>query len=75
MNLQVKYTLKTDIVTDEENHAHTVYGITVLDNFENILKTIKDIFLNKQKAEEFIELCNKEKVELIHIQDVIDDML
>ena len=73
--MQIIYTLRTDVVTDEDNCKHTVYGITALDSFGNVSKTVKDIFFNKQKAEDFIELCNQEKLELIHLQDVIEDIL
>lgn len=72
--MQVKYTLRTDILNDESNQKHTVYGITALDNFGNVLETIEDIFLSKEKAEEFIELCNEEKLELVHLQNVVDDL-
>lgn len=73
--MQVKYTLRTDIVTDEDNNKHTVYGVDALDRFENVLESVADIFFDKQKAEEFIKLCNEEKLELIHLQDVIEDVL
>lgn len=73
--MQVKYTLRTDIVTDEENNKHTVYGVDALDRFENVLESVADIFFDKLKAEEFIKLCNEEKLELIHLQDVIEDVL
>ncbi|MBQ8202737.1 MAG: hypothetical protein IJZ75_00450 [Clostridia bacterium] len=73
--MQVKYTLRTDIVTDEENQKYTVFGITALDSFGNILETFEDIFFSKQKAEEFVELCNQEKLELIHLQNVVEDIL
>ena len=72
--MQVKYTLRTDTVTDDENQKYTVYGITALDIFENVLQTVSDLFFDKQKAEDFIKLCNEEKLELIHLQDVIDDL-
>ncbi len=71
----MKYILRTDIVTDEENRKHTVYGITALDSFGNVLKTAQDIFFCKQKAEEFIELCNSGKLELIHLQNVVEDIV
>ena len=71
----MKYILRTDVVTDEENLKYTVYGITALDSFGNVLNTFEDIFFNKQKAEEFVELCNDEKLELIHLQDVVEDAL
>lgn len=67
--------LRTDVVTDEENQKYTVYGITSLDSFGNVLNTFEDIFFSKQKAEEFVELCNDEKLELIHLQDVVEDVL
>lgn len=73
--MQVKYTLRTDIVTDEDNNKHTVYGVDALDRFENVLESVADIFFDKLKAEEFIKLCNEEKLELIHLQAVIEDVL
>ncbi len=73
--MQVKYILQTDFVTDKENHSYMVYGITAIDIFGNALKTVENLFLNIKKAEEFIELCNKEKLELVHLQDVIEDIL
>ena len=73
--MQVKYILRTDVVTDEENHRYTVYGITALDSFGNMLKTFEDIFFDKNKAEEFVKLCNEEKLQLIHLQDVVEDVL
>lgn len=73
--MQVTYTLRKDTVTDEENCKHLVYGITAIDVYGNVLETFEDIFFDKQKAEEFIELCNEEKLELIHLQDVIEDIL
>ena len=73
--MKVKYIMRTDFVTDEDNHRYTVYGITALDNFGNMLKKFEDIFFNKDNAEEFVKLCNEEKLELIHLQDVVEDAL
>jgi len=73
--MQVKYILRADTVTDEDNCEHLVYGITAIDTRSNVLESYEDIFFDKQKAEEFIELCNEEKLELIHLPDVIDDIL
>ena len=72
--MQVKYTLRTDTVTDDESHKYIVYGITALDKFENVLQTVSDLFFDRQKAEAFIKLCNEEELELIHLQDVIEDL-
>ena len=69
------YVLCSDIVTDEDNNKYTVYGITAINYNNQILDSIPDIFFDKEKAEEFIELCNCEKVELIHLQDLAEDQL
>ena len=73
--MQITYTLRTDIVTDEDNNKHTVYGVDAVDRFKNTLKSVADIFFDKEKAEEFIELCNREKLELIHLQDVLENII
>ena len=73
--MKVKYILRTDTVTDEENNEFTVYGITAIDILGNMLKSYEDIFFSKEKAKKFVKLCNKEKLELIHLQDVVEDVL
>ena len=73
--MQVKYALRTDIVTNEDNQKHNVYGINAVDTLGNILESYEDIFFDRRKADEFIDLCNKEKLELIHLPDVIEDIL
>lgn len=74
-HLRITYILRTDIVKDEENAEFTVYGITALNNDGKVLDTYSDIFFDKQKAIEFVSLCNSEKLELIHLKDVVEDAL
>ena len=73
--MKVKYVLRTDIVTDDRNQKYTTYGISAINNFKNVLKTFPNIFFSKDKAEEFVNLCNEEKLELIHLKDVVEDVL
>jgi len=73
--LGIKYILRKDTITDEEGNAFTVYGITAIDIFGIVLKTVPDIFFERGKAEEFIALCNSEKLELCHLFDVCEDQL
>lgn len=68
------YRIRTDRIEDEENTLHTVYGIEVLENGK-LLKAIPDVFTNSERAENFIALLNSEKLELIHLPDVIEDEL
>lgn len=63
--MQTKYVLKTK----------TIYGIGVAGVGEVL---INPIFLHgktKKEITEFIKLCNKEKLETVHLKDVISDML
>ena len=73
--MTIRYILRTDTVTDEDNQRHTVYGITALDGRGAEISSFHDIFFDKRKAEDFIELCNSEKLELIHLADVVEDIL
>lgn len=73
--MNVKYILHSSAVIDEENNRYSVYGITAINKKEKILKTISDIFFDKDKAKDFINLCNNEKIELIHIEDIVEDQL
>ena len=72
--MSVRYILRIDAVTDEDNQWHIVYGITALDCKGMERASFADIFFDKWKAQEFVNLCNFEKLELIHLADVIDDI-
>ena len=69
------YKLGTGYVFDEDGNAVVTYGIVVVDSDGNIFETIPDVFLDQMRAERFIHLCNAEKLELIHLPDVIEDEL
>ena len=73
--LHIKYTLRTDVVEDEEKTEFIVYGITAINDNRLTLDTFPDIFFDKQKAINFVNLCNSEKLELIHLKDVVEDAL
>ena len=69
-----KYEVRKDYILDEENVKHTVYGIEVRQN-DKLIKAITNVFLDLKKAESFVALCNSEELELIHLMDVIEDIL
>ena len=73
--MKITYCLKTDKVFDEDGVLHTVYGIEAVAKNKHKVASIADVFLNKQKAENFIKLCNDHKLSLIHLPDVIEDVL
>lgn len=73
--MKITYRLRTDKVFDEEGVLHIVYGIEAFSKSRHKVASIADIFLDKQKAADFIKLCNDHKLSLIHLPDVIEDML
>ena len=73
--MEIIYRLKTDKVYDEEGFLHTVYGIEALNAENLIVASVADVFFDKAKATEFITLCNALKLSLIHLPEVIEDIL
>ena len=69
------YRLNETTVTDEEGKKHIVYGIDAIDKCGNILASYTDIFFDRTKAENFVALCNKCELELIHLPDVVEDAI
>ena len=63
--MKVKYALQSKTIT--------TYGVKALDKNGKVVKQIDNVFYDKDKAEDFVTLCNSEKVELIHLQNVAED--
>lgn len=53
----------------------TVYGIDVIDSYGQVVQSVSDIFISKDKAEKFIAVCNSLKLSLVHLTDVIYDYI
>lgn len=69
------YRLNETNVTDEDRTDYIVYGIDAIDKCGNILASYTDILFDRAKAERFVALCNKHKLELIYLPDVIEDAI
>lgn len=70
------YRLRSDVITDDDGVEVIVYGVDVFDRAtDKVLKSIPDIFVDCVTAKAFIELCNSEKLNLVHMEDVIEDAL
>lgn len=60
------------------NKEQSRFGIAVaFDEGENvtILETIPDLSLSFERIEHLVELCNNEKLEYIHLHDIVEDFL
>lgn len=52
------------------------YGICVYsEEARMILKSISDIFFEKDKAEQLAVLCNENRLDPIHLSEVIEDAI
>lgn len=68
----------------KENHNHEDIGnyisygiaaVSVQGNKAIIIDAVSDIFVDYQRAKNFIHICNKNKLLIEHLYDVIDDVV
>ena len=74
--MKYKYVLtKTTYYNGE--HTRTSYGIAVISTEDNVtvLSSIEDIADEQGGVANLVELCNSEKLEIEHLQNVVDDFL
>ena len=74
--MNYKYVLTKTTYYNSE-HTRTSYGIAVISNEDNvtILCAVEDITDERDDLTNLVELCNTEKLEIEHLQNVIDDFL
>ena len=74
--MNYKYVLtKTTYYNGE--HTRTSYGIAVISTEDNVtvLSSIEDIADEQGGVAKLVELCNTEKLEMEHLQNIVDDFL
>ena len=69
------YKLNETTVEDEDGNVYIVYGIDAADKAGNIIESFTDIFFERSNAESFVALCNECELSLIHLADVVEDVL
>lgn len=69
------YRVKTTSISGGQGNSRSVYGIEVLNSIGRSLKVVPNIFLDATQAEKFVDLCNSEELDIIHLDDVIEDLL
>ena len=65
------YTMKESLCSEDVG-SFTTYGIGVCENNQR-LEYISDVFLDQQKAKQFVVLCNRLQLDPLHLSDVIKD--
>lgn len=69
------YCLTEDTIFDDSEKEHIIYGIQALDKNGTVLLSFPDVFFNRQKANHFVNLCNKGRLSLLHLADVVEDAI
>lgn len=69
------YRIREDRIKDESGNVHIVYGIEAVDTAGHVLLAFPDVFFDQMKAEQLVDSCNINEVELIHLADVVTDAI
>lgn len=69
------YRLRKDSAHDSEEALHIAYGIEALNEQGYVVESIENVFFNKATATNFIALCNELDLSLLHLFDVVEDIL
>ena len=74
--MNYKYVL-TETTYRTGDHTRTSYGIAVISTEDNVtvLSSIEDIADEQGEVANLVELCNSEKLEIEHLQNVVEDFL
>lgn len=71
----VIYKVFEETVADFENKTHIAFGIAAFNPKGEKLVCIHDVFADRHKAEGLVKRLNRLKVSVIHIYDIIEDVL
>ena len=74
----VKYRITEKTVDHPEIGTYDSYGICAYQTgpyAERMIACFYDVFAERKKAEELVELCNSLELEPIHLEDVVEDAL
>lgn len=70
--MEYNYRVCESSILDEDNEAHTVYGIELYCDGA-LIASYKDVFFERERAESLTYLCNKLKLSPEHFHDVLED--
>ena len=74
--MNYKYVL-TETTYHNGEYTRTSYGIAVISTEDDVtvLCSVEDITGERDELAKFVELCNTEKLEIEHLQNVVEDFL
>lgn len=72
----IKYKITEEQLYNPEIGKYISFGICAYrDNTSEIICSISDVFLQKEKAIAFVNQCNEMGLEVIHLPSVIENLL
>lgn len=72
----ITYKVQEEHLFKPETGSYTSYGILAYeDSSDKVVCRISDIFLDRKLAEKYTQLFNTMNLEIVHLQNVIDDLL
>ena len=74
--MNYKYVL-TETIYHNGEHTRTSYGIAAISTEDDVtvLCSVEDIGDERYEIENLVKLCNAEKLEIEHLQNVVEDFL
>ena len=69
------YFLKSSEFEDAEGLIQDVFGIGAKDASGNMHASYPDLFFERQKSVDFVDLCNETELKMCHLLDVIADAI
>ena len=72
--MKYEYRVRTDVVFDEDENPHTVYGVDLFVNGE-VKRSVPDVFFEKGRADEFVGACNTLHLRPMHLDDAVEDAI
>lgn len=74
--MNYKYVL-TETTYHNGEHTRTSYGIAVISTEDKItvISSVEDISDDREELAKLVELCNSEKLEMEHLQNVVEDFI
>ncbi len=72
----ITYKVIAEHLRNSEFLEYDAYGICAyIEESGTVVASFSDVFTEREKAEELVNLCNINKLDPIHLRDVIEDMI
>ena len=71
---RIVYEVVEDMVKEPSGKKRKTFSILIKDE-SCILRKVYDVFTERIKAEEFVNICNREQLELIHFDFVLEEWI